>query len=114
MRKVYPDIGQLRIELSFSDPDTRLPPPSPQLRTLYSAAPAFFRFACPCADCDGVFDLTEEVTAMVAKGGKRNRALSLDGRVPCQGVRFRNHAAIEAPCAISLTFHLKAEPLAEA
>ena len=114
MRKVYPEIGQLRIELCFSDSETRLPPPSPQLRTLYSAAPAFFRFACPCADCDGVFDLTAEVTAMVSKGTSRNRALSLDGRLPCQGVRFRHQAAIETPCAISLSFKLRAEPLREA
>lgn len=111
LSKLFPGIGQLRVELVFNDPNTRFPQPSSQLRTLYSAAPAFFRFACPCADCDGHFDLTGAVTALVAKDMGRSRTASLDGRVSCQGMRFREHALLQSPCSMELTFRLRAEPL---
>jgi hypothetical protein len=110
LSKLFPGIEQLRVELVFNDPNTRFPQPSSQLRTLYPAAPAFFRFACPCADCDGDFDLTGAVTGMVAKGMGRSRTASLDGRVTCQGVRFRDHALLQTPCPMELTFRLRAEP----
>ena len=63
LRDVFPDVDQLRIELIFND--TSAYTPSPQLHTLYPAAPAFFRFACPCADCDGDFDLTGAVASLI-------------------------------------------------
>src|SRR5580693_8139140 len=56
LREMFPDVDQLRIELVFDDASAFIP--SPQLHTLYPAAAAFFRFACPCADCDGDFDLS--------------------------------------------------------
>ena len=56
LRDVFPNVDQLRIELVFNDASAFIP--SPQLHTLYPAASAFFRFACPCADCDGDFDLS--------------------------------------------------------
>ena len=110
LRKLFPQIEQLRIELVFSDPSTHLPPPSSQRHTLFAAAPAFFRFACPCADCDGAFDLTEAVTSLMAETGSRKRANALGGQVSCHGMRFRNHAAYQARCAIHLDFQLLYEP----
>ena len=108
LRKLFPDIEQLRIELLFHDPETHLPPPSPQLRTLYPAAPAFFRFACPCADCDGDFDLTDAVATLMTNSG--GRATSFPGQLSCRGVRFRDHALHQSPCSMQLSFKLRAEP----
>jgi hypothetical protein len=110
LRKLFPDIEQLRIELLFHDPETQLPPPSPQLRTLYPAAPAFFRFACPCADCDGDFDLTDAVATLMTDSGGRKRAASFTGQLSCRGVRFRDHALHQSSCSMQLSFQLYAEP----
>jgi hypothetical protein len=110
LRKLFPDIEQLRIELHFHDPETHLPPPSPQLRTLYPAAPAFFRFACPCADCDGDFDLTDAVTTLITNSAGRKRATLFTGQLSCHGVRFRDHALHQASCSMQLSFRLRAEP----
>ena len=110
LRKLFPDIEHLRIELLFHDPETHLPPPSPQLRTLFSAAPAFFRFACPCSDCDGDFDLTDAVTTLITNSAGRNRATSCTGQLSCHGVRFRDHALHQSSCSMQLSFKLRAEP----
>lgn len=110
LSKVFPEIEQLRIELVFNDPNARSQPPSPQLRTLYSAAPAFFRFACPCADCDGDFDLTDAVTALISSGAGRARASSIDGHLSCRGVRFRDHPVHQTHCQMQLSFQLRTEP----
>jgi hypothetical protein len=112
LRKLFPDIEQLRIELVFNDPKTPLAPPSPQMRSLYSAAPAFFRFACPCADCDGDFDLTEAVKALstTVAGRKRTTSLTSSGHLPCRGVRFRDHSLLQTACPMELRFQLRIEP----
>jgi hypothetical protein len=110
LSKVFPEIEQLRIELVFNDPNGRSQPPSPQLRTLYSAAPAFFRFACPCADCDGDFDLTDAVTTLISSGAGRARASSIDGHLSCRGVRFRDHPVHQTRCQMQLSFQLRTEP----
>ncbi len=110
LSKVFPEIEQLRIQLVFNDPNARSQPPSPQLRTLYSAAPAFFRFACPCADCDGDFDLTDVVTTLISSGAGRARASSIDGHLSCHGVRFRDHPVHQTRCQMQLSFQLRTEP----
>jgi hypothetical protein len=110
LRKLFPEIHQLRIELFFTDLKTHFPQPSSQLRTLFAAAPAFFRFPCPCADCDGDFDLTDAVTAMITGPTGRKRAASITGHLSCQGVRFRDHAALHSSCAMQLSFQLLSEP----
>lgn len=110
LRKLFPEIHQLRIELLFSDPKTHFPQPSSQLRTLFAAAPAFFRFSCPCADCDGDFDLTDAVTAMITGPTERQRATSITGHLSCQGVRFRDHAVLRSCCPMQLNFQLLSEP----
>lgn len=109
LRSLFPQIDQLRIELVFSDRNTRSPP-SPQRHTLYSAAPAFFRFACPCADCDGDFDLTAAVTALITDATERKRPASSGGHLPCHGVRFRDHAVYQSSCPMQLSFQLHFEP----
>jgi hypothetical protein len=113
LRKLYPEIQQLRIELFFTDTKTHLPQPSSQLHTLFAAAPAFFRFSCPCTDCDGDFDLTDAVTSVITSPAGRKRPASLTGHLSCQGVRFRDHAVLQSTCPIQLSFQLLSEPRRE-
>jgi hypothetical protein len=98
MRKAFPQIEQLRIELAFGD--TRSVPPSPQVHTLYPAAAAFFRFACPCADCDGDFDLTDAITALAKSGIVTSR-----GQLICGGTR-RDRPPGGAACSVRLDYRL--------
>jgi len=98
MRRTFPQIEQLRIELAFRD--TRGLPPSPQVHTLYPAAAAFFRFACPCADCDGDFDLTEVVSALAIGKLPTSR-----GQLVCNGTR-RDHPPGNTACSIRLEYQL--------
>jgi hypothetical protein len=98
MRQAFPQFEQLRVELAFGD--TRSLPLSPQVHTLYPAAAAFFRFACPCADCDGDFDLAEAVTALAKSG-----ALTSRGRLACNGNR-RDRPPGGTTCAVRLDYRL--------
>lgn len=110
LRRVYPQVGQLRIGLVFSDQTKHTP--SPQQHTLYPSAPAFFRFACPCADCDADFDLRPVVEKLLdGKSGKRNAATTA-GQMSCQGVRLRALACSSA-CSMQLNFELVAAPVTE-
>ena len=105
LREVFPNVDQLRIELVFNDASAFIP--SPQLHTLYPAASAFFRFACPCADCDGDFDLTDAVASLLleSSAGRRRIDASSSGRMDCQGVRLRDMAG-QKVCPMQLTFRL--------
>ena len=105
LREVFPNVDELRIELVFNDASAFIP--SPQLHTLYPAAAAFFRFACPCADCDGDFDLTGAVASLLleSSAGRRRIDASSSGRMDCQGVRLRDMAG-EKGCPMQLSFHL--------
>jgi hypothetical protein len=104
LRDVFPNVDQLRIELVFDDASSFVP--SPQLHTLYPAASAFFRFACPCADCDGDFDLSGAVASLLeASAGRRRIDASSSGRMDCQGVRLRDMAG-QKVCPMQLNFRL--------
>jgi hypothetical protein len=105
LRRVYPDVAQLRIELIFSDLSDH--PPSPQQHTLYPAAPAFFRFACPCADCDADFDLMPVVAKLLDGASGSKQAATVSGRMSCQGVRLRDRVGSN-PCSTQLKFQLVA------
>ena len=108
LRRVYPDVGQLRIELTFKDLSDHTP--SPQLHTLYPAAPAFFRFVCPCADCDADFDLTAAVTNLLeVVPGRKRTGSSVSGQLSCQGVRLRDRVGSK-PCSMELKFKLISAP----
>jgi hypothetical protein len=106
LRDVYPNVDQLRIELVFNDASAFVP--SPQLHTLFPSAAAFFRFACPCADCDGDFDLSGAVASLLAGStGRRRSEASSSGRMDCQGVRLRDMAG-QKICPMQLNFRLVA------
>jgi hypothetical protein len=104
LRDVFPNVDQLRIELVFNDASAFVP--SPQLHTLFPAASAFFRFACPCADCDGDFDLSGAVASLLeASSARRRIEASSSGRMDCQGVRLRDMAG-QRVCPMQLNFRL--------
>jgi hypothetical protein len=105
LRRAYPDVAQLRIELIFSDLGNHTP--SPQRHTLYPAAPAFFRFACPCADCDADFDLMPVVAKLLDGASGHKRAATVSGQMSCHGVRLRDRAGSNA-CSMQLKFQLVA------
>jgi hypothetical protein len=109
LHKLFPQVERLRIELIFDDANGRLPTPSPQLHTLYAAAPAFFRFSCPCADCDGDFDLTEAVTNLVSDIAAHPRHAAPGGILFCRGARFRHHAVHHVGCSMQVRFQLHSD-----
>jgi hypothetical protein len=103
VRDAFPGVGVIHVNLGFSE---HYPLPSPQLHSLYPAARAFFRFACPCADCDGEFDLATVVAELVTAGAPAKRAArSVTGRSLCQGIHWRDSDHSEA-CHIELTFRV--------
>src|SRR5579863_7188108 len=73
LRSAFPQLLQLNIELSFGDRTGAAPKevvPSSQSHAFYPPAQAFFRFRCPCADCDGEFDLSTNVAQLAATTGR--------------------------------------------
>jgi hypothetical protein len=109
VRELFPDAGLLRITLKFQDGGAHVP--SPQQHTLYPAARAFFRFACPCTDCDGQFDLTSAVAGLMANTNRVRRAAGEErvaqGAMACEGVRFRDREH-SRPCPMQLKFEIAA------
>lgn len=101
LRGRYPSIAKLQIDLSFAGASR--PPLSPQSHCFFPPARAFFRFACPCSECDGEFDLTANVAELAEL--KRPSARTASGRMSCEGVHFRERATA-APCPMALNWRL--------
>jgi hypothetical protein len=107
LRDAFPSIGAVHIELSFNDHEG--PVPSPQRHSLYPAARAFFRFACPCADCDGEFDLTPASEELLRTGAAGLVGASVAGRLLCQGSRLRERDR-SAACGMEMSYRLVRVP----
>jgi len=107
LRRAYPHVAQLQIDLVFKDQGSHTL--SPQWHTLYPAAPAFFRFACPCADCDADFDL-RPVVAELLDTAPRNQSAKVGGQMSCNGVRLRDRVGSNA-CSMQVKFQLEALPV---
>jgi len=101
LRSRYATIGKLQIDLAFAG--TTRPVPSAQSHSFYPPARAFFRFACPCSECDGEFDLSGNVDELAEL--KRPSARTAAGRVACEGVHFRERASA-APCPMVLNWRV--------
>ena len=104
LRGAFPKVEQIRIELTFSDPLHAAP--SAQSFSFYPSARAFFRFACPCLDCDGEFDVGERVARLVASPGRATRTATVQQN--CLGARARdringNRCPITLECKIIMT-----------
>ena len=113
LREMYPSIGHLQILLVFGDGSAN--PPSPQSHTYFPAARAFFRFACPCAECDGDFDLGHAVASLLADPprSQRRAASAVRGRLSCEGVRLRDRVGSRS-CAMTLEYQLVVGPVGAA
>lgn len=109
LREMYPAVGRLHVVLVFADGSPHTP--SPQSHTFFPSARAFFRFACPCAECDGDFDLRAPVGALLTNVLESARPVvrNAKGRVSCEGVRLRDRAG-SRPCAMTLEYQLAASP----
>ena len=105
LRDRFPQVSALRIELRFEERGGITP--SPQQHTLYPAARAYFRFACPCAECDGDFDLSPAIAAVLepAKATARGGDRAVSGHLACEGWRARERAS-GRPCTIELHYRL--------
>ena len=105
VRESFPQVGVIEIDLNFAE--TPAPTPSPQRHSLYPPARAFFRFACPCADCDGEFDLGKAVVELVKVATSENRisGSSIARPMRCQGTRWRDSNHSE-PCCVALSFQV--------
>jgi len=101
MRSRYADVAKLQIDLNFAGMSR--PPPSPQSHSYYPPARAFFRFACPCSECDGEFDLSANVASLAEL--KQPSARTASGRLGCEGMHFRERATA-APCPMALSWRL--------
>jgi hypothetical protein len=100
LRTTFPAVQQLRIELQFSgsEPNT----PTSQAHVLYPPARAFFDYPCPYTNCDGHFDLTAVVKAVI-----EGEVGTAKGTIACGGARARDHAS-KQPCLLQLNYELTA------
>jgi hypothetical protein len=110
MRDTFPDVGVIHIDLQFAGGPGL--PLSPQRHSLYPAARAFFRFACPCTDCDGDFNLTAMVTDLEKARGSAKPAADrhVGGQLTCQGTRWRDSTQGD-PCRIQVSFRIAIDPI---
>ena len=92
IRARYPALGSLQLDFKFVDQSGFLH--SPQVMVFHPPAPAYFRFACPYSDCDGEFNLTQQVDQVVG-----SHEHSTSGQVRCAGAR---HSGVA--CTLSLEY----------
>jgi hypothetical protein len=95
LRAAFPGVEQLRLDLGFRASANT---PASQSHVLHPPAPAFFRYSCPYADCDGEFDLTGAVQAALA-----DLRAPAQGVLTCTGARSRDHAS-KKPCELHLDY----------
>jgi hypothetical protein len=96
VRTAFPQVEQLRIELSFEDPSSISP--AAQVHVLYPPAPAFFTYRCPHSDCDGEFDLEGAVRKAMSESPHATQ-----GRLLCVGARIGQRGS-KRPCELRLIY----------
>ena len=101
LRAAYPEVGLLRIELTFADRSSISP--AAQVHTLYPAARAFFTYPCPHSDCDGEFELEGAVRNAV-----RDATHSAQGSLLCGGARPSEKGS-KRPCELQLAYVITAD-----
>lgn len=106
LREAFPAVDQLRVELEFEGMAANIP--TAQSHVLHPPAKAYFAFPCPHADCDGQFDLSAAVSAMLT-----NQAAGAKGVLKCPGQRLDRRAS-RIPCELHLhyTFSVTYQPTA--
>lgn len=109
MRDRFPQLGELHVDLAFASRSD--PSPSAQSFTLYPAARAFFKYRCPCTDCDGMTDLGAAVKALAATTLQSPGRSS--GQLVCSGTRLAN-SAFSHSCSMRINYQLHAVPRRDA
>jgi len=102
VRSAFPSVQQLRLDMEFEGAGARANIPAAQSHVLHPPARAYFTFACPYADCNGQFDLTEAVNFALA-----DRSHQAEGVSQCSGVRVGNLASRQ-PCLLRLLHRVTA------
>jgi hypothetical protein len=101
LRSAFPGVAQIRVDLAFRD--TAALSPGGQSHALHPAAPAFFEFLCPHADCDGTFDLTAAVQSVMTDASSH-----VEGTLDCKGMRPRR-GLMKGPCGVSVRYTIIAQ-----
>lgn len=100
LRIAFPQLEQLRIELSFVDESSTSP--ASQVHTLYPPARAFFTYRCPHSDCDGEFEFADIVRTAVSGGTHEAH-----GSLACAGARPGEKSSKRA-CELRLAYAVTA------
>ncbi len=100
LRTMFPVVEQLRVELSFEGDGAVTP--VPQSYVLHPPACAYFSFPCPYGDCDGRFELTAAVHAVV-----EDSSHLIEGVLDCAGSRV-SAFRFKPLCLLRLCFTLTA------
>jgi hypothetical protein len=103
LRVVYPQFASLKLEFVFKESNPEVLAPTPHLLVMHPPTQAYFVFACPCADCDGEFDLTKAVVELA-----RSREPNAHGSLKCSGQRIRDKNG-RAPCDLTLGYVIAPE-----
>jgi hypothetical protein len=101
LRIAFPQVAQLRIELSFMDASSISP--ASQVHTLYPAARAFFTYRCPHSDCDGEFELADIIRMAMSEGTHEAH-----GSLLCTGARPGEKGSKRA-CELQLAYAIAAQ-----
>jgi hypothetical protein len=104
LRSACPNAALVIVQLQFLP--AAAPPHAAQSFSLYPGARAFFEYACPYGDCDGIYEL----------GAAASQALSpehpdVSGTLECSGLRSRNGLQRQ-PCGLRVdyTITVRREP----
>jgi hypothetical protein len=102
LRQVHPQLAEVHVAFTFTD--GTIQPPSAQSFSYFPAARGFFRYSCPCHNCDGEFDLSALVSGLASKGSGVERRKELE--LSCSGQRA-NENAERVPCPIRASISLR-------
>lgn len=101
LREVFPAVTRVTVHLKFQADEA--PSHADQSFVLYPGARAYFGFACPYGDCDGIFDLTAAANSTL-----QQRLSQASGTLECRGSRSR-HRQPGQPCGLQLSYTVTAE-----
>jgi len=100
LAEAFPDVEQIRITLSFVEPDG--PGLAPQKHSFFPPATMILEFPCPHGDCDGTFDLTSVAVELLS-----GKSTVTEGVTSCPGSRLASQATRQA-CVLRLRYHVAA------
>lgn len=98
LRAAYPAAARVQVELAFQEKSGLAH--APQAISVYPPAKAYFVYACPFGDCDGVYDLNE-----IALGTLLSGKLKAQGKLMCTGMRSRDGKS-GCTCELEATYSI--------